>query len=545
MDEQKVNKTSQTSEKEKMLRGSAWMTAGSIFSRVLGAIYIIPWYAWFGSDKLQANALYTKGYTIYSLFIMIATAGIPSAVAKQVSKYNSLNEYQIGRRLYKKSFVLMFVLGCLCAALLWFGAPFISQGDQNVVPVYRSLAIALIIIPVMSLTRGFFQGYQDMAPSALSQLVEQVVRIIYMLAATFLLMKILQRDYVTGVVQSTFAAFIGALGGMGLLIYYYLRQKKNFDRLALQSNNQLEVSDQQLLKEVLSQSVPFILVGAAINVYNLIDQYSFQPIMQQVNNWSLEKINAYYALFAGNANKLIMIAVSLGSALAATVVPLLSAAAAKNDRLNIQKQLTDAFELFLFIMLPSSFGMAAVAQPLYVLFYGYDFTGIYILKISAYLALFLGMFLVSAALVQGVYCNKMAIRFTLIGLVVKLILQYPLTALLNAFGPLLATGVGMMISCWLMLNFLVQKYQLKITRTQKHANMLMIYTLIMFVIVLGVVWLLSQFIVPTSRFGAVVILILSAGSGAYVYVFLCLKTRLADAILGQKAQQIRRLLKIK
>lgn len=545
MDKEKVANQSQPSEKEKMLRGSAWMTAGSIFSRVLGAIYIIPWYAWFGSDKLQANALYTKGYTIYSLFIMIATAGIPSAVAKQVSKYNSLNEYQVGRRLYKKSFGLMFLLGCLCAALLWFGAPFISQGDQNVVPVYRSLAIALIIIPVMSLTRGFFQGYQDMAPSALSQLVEQIVRIVYMLAATFLLMRLLHQDYVTGVVQSTFAAFIGALGGMGLLIYYYLRKKKHFDRLALESSNQIEVSDSQLLKEVLSQSVPFILVGAATNIYNLIDQYSFQPIMQQVNDWSLETINAYYALFAGNANKLIMIAVSLGSALAATVVPLLSAAAAKNDRPNIQKQLTDAFELFLFIMLPSSFGMAAVAQPLYVLFYGYDFTGIYILRISAYLAFFLGMFLVSAALVQGVYHNKMAIRFTLVGLVVKLILQYPLTALLNAFGPLLATGIGMMISCWLMLNFLLQNYQLDITRTQKRANMLMIYALIMFGIVLGIVWLLSQFIAPTSRFGAIIMLIIAAGSGAYVYIFLCLKTRLADAILGQKAHRIRRLLKIK
>ncbi|GAJ25153.1 membrane protein [Liquorilactobacillus sucicola DSM 21376 = JCM 15457] len=218
-----ANKTA----KEKMLRGSAWMTVGSIFSRILGAIYIIPWYGWFGADKLQANALYTKGYTVYSMFLMIAISGIPSAVAKQVSHYNAQNEYAVGRRLFKKSLLLMLIIGVLCAVAMWVSAPWISQGDANLVPVYRSLSIALIVIPVMSLTRGFFQGYQDMFPSAMSQLLEQIVRIIYMLAATFLIMRVVKGSYVTGVVHSTFAAFVGALGGLFILVLYFFSAKKN------------------------------------------------------------------------------------------------------------------------------------------------------------------------------------------------------------------------------------------------------------------------------------------------------------------------------
>ena len=90
--EVKMPAKSQATAKEKMLRGSAWMTAASIFSRILGAIYIIPWYAWFGDQRLQANALYAKGYTVYAVFLMLSTAGIPSAVAKQEAHYNSLNE---------------------------------------------------------------------------------------------------------------------------------------------------------------------------------------------------------------------------------------------------------------------------------------------------------------------------------------------------------------------------------------------------------------------------------------------------------------------
>ncbi len=207
----------ETSSKEKMLKGSAWMTAGSIFSRILGAIYIIPWATWFGVNYLQANALFTKGYTVYALFLMLSTAGIPSAVGKQVAHYNSLNEYGIGRRLFKRSLGVMMFLGIISAMILWFIAPLISQGDAAVIPVYRSLAVTLLLIPVMSLTRGFFQGYFDMAPFAISQLVEQVARIVYMLAATYLITQVLHGSYQSAVVQSTFAAFIGAVGGLSLI----------------------------------------------------------------------------------------------------------------------------------------------------------------------------------------------------------------------------------------------------------------------------------------------------------------------------------------
>ena len=108
----------QSNAKRKMLQGSAWMTAGSIFSRVLGAIYIIPWNMWLGPDRLQANALYSMGYNVYSFFLMIAVAGVPSAVAKQVAHYNAQNEYGIGRRLFKYGMALMAIMGVVCAVIL-------------------------------------------------------------------------------------------------------------------------------------------------------------------------------------------------------------------------------------------------------------------------------------------------------------------------------------------------------------------------------------------------------------------------------------------
>lgn len=520
--------------KEKMLRGSAWMTAGSIISRILGALYIIPWYSWFGSDKLQANALYTKGYTVYSIFLMIAISGIPSAVAKQVAHYNSKNEYGVSKRLFKTSLVALFILGAICTLVFWLIAPFISQGDPRMVSIYRSLALALLIIPVMSLLRGYFQGFQDMAPSALSQLIEQFLRIIYMLLATYITIKVIGSPFEVGVWQSTFAAFIGAVGGTLLLVGYYLKHKKSLDELVSQSNDQLEITNKTLLKEVLYQALPFIFIACAMSMFNLVDQFTFPVIMQQAGAYSMTQINALYALFAGNANKLIMIVVALSTAMATTAIPLLSEAVARRDSALMKKQLLESLELLFFVMLPAVFGMAAVSRPLYLVFYGYEATGIFVLAISAYVALAMGLFNVLGSLLQGIYENKQAIKYTTLGLGVKLILQYPLTLWLGVFGPLLATGIAMSWASYLMLRFLYLKYNLPTGQLQVNVNKMFIVALLMFGVTLLFVSGYYMVFPGNSRLSALVGLSLAAGIGGYLYLLACFKLGLLQRILGIK-----------
>ena len=217
------------SDKEKMIRGSAWMTAGSVFSRILGAIYVIPWRIWLGAAFLTANALFTKGYQIYSLFLIISTAGVPGAVSKQVARYNAMGEYKTGMRLFYHGTFAMFIMGILSCGAMWLLAPLLAAGDARMIPVFRSLAWPLLLIPSLSLIRGFFQGYNEMAPSAISQFIEQVARILYMLVMTYAIMVAGNHDYLNAVVHSTFAAFIGAVFGLGLLVVYFVRQKPRLD----------------------------------------------------------------------------------------------------------------------------------------------------------------------------------------------------------------------------------------------------------------------------------------------------------------------------
>lgn len=153
----------------KLLRGTFILTGGVFLSRILGLIYVFPFYQLVGK---QGGALYSYGYVPYTLFISIATMGVPLAVSKFVSKYNALGEYAIGRKLFRSGIMLMAVTGFLAWLILYMSAPLLApfvvndDGHGNsiadVTSVIRAVSFALLLVPMMSLIRGFFQGHESM-----------------------------------------------------------------------------------------------------------------------------------------------------------------------------------------------------------------------------------------------------------------------------------------------------------------------------------------------------------------------------------------------
>ena len=174
--------TKQTRQQETMVRGMAWLTVGNFISRLLGIIYIIPWYMWLGEDKAVANALFNMGYQVYANFLLISTVGLPTAVAKQISKYNTLGREDISYYLVREFFKLMLVLGAVFAGVMYVASPLLAELSGSkalLIPVMYSLVPPLVIFPAMSIMRGFFQGHNDLKPYAISQIAEQVVRVIW------------------------------------------------------------------------------------------------------------------------------------------------------------------------------------------------------------------------------------------------------------------------------------------------------------------------------------------------------------------------------
>src|SRR5699024_4498614 len=186
----------------KIIKGTMMLTGAAFLSKFLGMIYVIPFNEIVG---YQGMALYYYAYNPYTILISISTIGIPLAVSKIVSRYNSLGYYDTGIKVFKASLILMVVTCFMAFLILFFGLEF----------------FALLVIPGMSVFRGFLQGNEMMHPTAISQVVEQIVRVVFVLVSAYLIISVYNESITLAVSYATFAALIGALASCVVLLRYW------------------------------------------------------------------------------------------------------------------------------------------------------------------------------------------------------------------------------------------------------------------------------------------------------------------------------------
>lgn len=451
------DETDQSQEEKSFVAGTAWLTAGNIISRVLGALYVIPWAAWFGTSYLMANALYSVGYRSYALFLAISTAGFPSAIAKQLAYYHAQKEYRAADKLFKVSVGIMVIMGIISGGLFFLLAPLIAQNSATDMPeaavvVIRSLAPALLILPVMSILRGYFQGFNDMVPTAVSQILEQVARIIYMLVATYAIMQVMTGDVTNAVAHSTFAAFIGALLSLIYLGVVYLRRRPAIRYLIDQSNDQVQLDIKQSLLILIKDSIPFILLGSGIIIAQNIDQFTFRQIIMSTSLMLESDISQLFGAMSLDVDKLIMIIVSIAVGMSLSSIPLITSLYAQKEIDKTATLIERIIVIFLVVMLPASLGMASIANNAYLLFYQNGHSqGPALLVTASILSIVLGAYTILSTLIQSMNFRRKAIRYLLIGLAVKVVLQFPMVALLHAHGALLSTLLAFLVTSVLTL----------------------------------------------------------------------------------------------
>lgn len=535
----------QASAQEKMVQSTAWLTVGNIFSRLLGAVYVIPWIAWMQPHGLEANYLYTKGYNVYALFLMISTAGIPAAVAKQTARYNSMNEYGLSKKLLFYTMRLMTIGGIICAAIMFLGAPYLSQGNADLVPVMRSLSVVLLIFPAMSVIRGFFQGNNNMKPYAISQIVEQIARVCYMLASAFIIMQVNNGSYKTAVVHSTFAAFIGVAFAMAVLLFSLLKERTAFRELIKESNNQISFSGRQLVLQMIAQAIPFIIVGSAISIFKLIDQYSFEKIMLLVSDYSAAKNADLFTLISANPDKLTMVVIALGTAMATAGLPLITERFNKKDQAGLAQLVTNNLQLLFFVMMPATIGMIVLAYPLNTLFYWPNPLGAELLAASCVVGIMMGLFMVSSTMLQGLDGNMQAVWFLCIGLFVKVVTQFPLIYMFKAYGPLIATFVGLFVANLFLLDRIHVLSKFPFRETLSSIGKVTVMSLVMGAVAFIAKFGCELFLSSDSKVQSMIIILIVAAIGGFTYILLALKTRMADKLLGPRVDGIRRRLRMR
>ena len=531
-----------TNQQKQMLLGTAWLTASNFISRLLGAIYIIPWYIWMGKHGAEANGLFTMGYNIYAWFLLISTAGVPVAVAKQVAKYNTIDQKDHSFTLIREFLKFMLLLGVIFAVVMYLLSPFfahVSGVGKELIPVMQSLSWAVLVFPAMSVIRGFFQGFNNLKPYAMSQIAEQVIRVIWMLLATFFIMKLGTKDYVAAVTQSTFAAFVGMFASMAVLVYF-LWKTNLLTSILHKPANSAEINSRALLVDTIREAIPFIITGSAIQLFQIIDQITFINTMKWFTNYSNSQLVVMFSYFSANPNKITMILIAVATSIGGVGIPLLTENYVKGDLKAAARLVQDNLSMLLLFLLPATIGSVLVARPLYTIFYGRpDSLALGLFIFAMLQTTILGIYTVLSPMIQALFQNRKAIIYFGYGVLVKLILQIPFIYLFRAYGPLLATTIGLIVPIILMYQHIRQVTGLNQTILFKRSLLIGILTAVMALLIAIVEVVLGFVFHPSGRISSMLYLVIIGGLGIAIYGAMALRVRLLDRFIGEKAQTLR------
>ncbi len=526
----------------KIVRGTMLLTGAAFLSKFLGMIYVIPFNELVGT---KGGALYLYAYNPYTILISISTIGVPLATSKFISKYNSLGDYYTGMRMFKLGIILMSITGVISFLILFFSADWIAHsfvvdddyGNSvaDVKMVIRMVSFALLIIPGMSIIRGFFQGNQSMGPTAVSQVIEQIVRIAFVLISAFIIIKIYDGTIATAVGFATFAAFVGALASLAVLIRYWVKRK---DYIMTKVDAQIvkeEIPIRDLMQELFAYAGPFILVSMAIPLYQNVDTFTFNKAMASIGQGNISE--AAFAAINLYGHKLIIIPVTLATGISMTIIPVLTQSFTNNDYVNLKKQINQTLQIVFVVVVPAVVGLSVLSYEAYGALYGLadiELTS-YLLAWYAPVALLFALYAVSAAILQGINQQNFAVVGLMIGFAVKIGLNTLMIQQFGAIGSILTTMLAVLIAATINLVRIRSSIGFSYNEVFKRLLLVILFSSIMLVSLLGFKYLINMlFNYEDTRLGVTITLILGVGIGGLIYFILAYKSKLLEKTLGGK-----------
>ncbi|EOH89775.1 oligosaccharide flippase family protein [Enterococcus villorum] len=512
---------------KKLMQGTFWLTFANLLCKVLGVIYLIPWLSMMGNNQegMLATTLYNVGYLPYGLFLMLGTVGFPNAIAKKVAVATEENDEVACRVIFRSTINIMFVIGIVSAILMYLFAPLLAgispiANVNNGILAIRSLCPSLVAIPVLSAMRGYFQGKNNLRPYGTSLIIEQVVRVLVILAGTFYLRVLTDGTILQAVLISTVASFFG---GLAAIIHMYIVGYKNdYFKLPdfLISSRYFQKENRTASISIIRETLPFIFVGSVITIVQMIDQVTMKPLLHffrpAITNQQLEFL---FSRASVNPNKLTLILISMVGTVAISSLPLLSTLK-KKDRLQIEKTVGDSFSIAVLILLPSLAGMSLLAGPLYTLFFGYDPDSVGYFQLALLASLFFSLFTILSTMLQSLNHHRFAIRLTVEAIVLKIIFQVIGLALFGGYGMSFSNTVAFAIVFIRGYYYMCKEYRIApLARIKFFFLKTFRSTLFMLVICSLVFILLNIRFTMTSKAHSVVYCIVIGGVGGLTFLF--------------------------
>lgn len=496
--------------KNTFLKGAFILGISGILVKIVGAFFRIPLANIIGSEGV---GYYQVAYPIYTFLLSFSAAGFPTAISKLVSEKRAKGNIRGGHKVFQVSLGILAIIGIISFLFLSLGARFLVDNFIKSPSSYFSvlaLAPALLFIPVMAAYRGYFQGLQDMIPTAVSQVIEQIARVIVgLVLATFLL------SYGTeyAAAGASFGATAGAIAGLTIIFIIYVNNKDAIFMEFQPAGHYREEPVGRIARDLLRIAIPITVGAAVLPLINMIDSMIVLRRLQEAIGLSYKEANSLFGQLTGMAITLVQLPPVLTTALSMSIVPAIAASKIRDDTVSIEKDVKSAFRMTLLIGLPSFVGLAVLPTPIMTMLFPKEppSAGKVLLYLS-FATLALASVQTLTGILQGIGKPEVPVRNLLIGALTKLVVTYVLTGIpfLNIKGAAIGTVMAYVVAAALDLVAVKENTKVKFEFVQ-----FVLKPVISVSIMGGAVYLIHRFALPVM--GNTISTVISIVAGGIVY----------------------------
>ena len=438
--------------KKTFVAGAALLGIAGVLVKVLGVFFRIPL-----TNIISAEGMgyYQTAYPMYILMLTVSSSGLPTAISRMIAERRSTGQYYEAYRVFRVSFKVMLALGLFTSVLIFILAPWITrlQHEPDAVYALRTTVPALLLCPVMSCYRGFFQGQKSMAPTAVSQVAEQVFRVGIGLALASLLMAKGKPHAAAG---ASFGASAGALFGLIAVLFMFVRNKPIMMAEIKESGRKPIQPVRVIVRDLLAIAIPITIGASIMPILNWIDTLIVKNVLMNIGFTDVAARTLYGEL-SGMASPIINFPQVITQAICLSLVPVITDAFKRDDMDFVRKNSALGLRYAALVGMPCSVGMIVLARPIMNLFYSSQPESID--NAAACLACYAaGLFFLSVVhaltgVLQGIGRQGIPVRNLFIGAVVKVIVTYVLTGIpgINVKGAAIGTSCAYVVAAWLNL----------------------------------------------------------------------------------------------
>ena len=478
--------------KSNFIEGAFIATFCIIITKILGVIYVIPFYDIIGE---QGGTLYGYAYNIYNIFLIISSAGIPMAISKLTSEYNSLNMEDKKTRLYQLASKFITIFSIISFLVCFIFAPQLSNlligtleggnKQEDVVFVIRIISFALLVIPLLSIKRGYLQGHRYISEPSISQIIEQVVRIAVILIGSYLCVYIFKLPIKYAVGISVFAACIG---GIATYIYLHIITRKNKKQLGLDKKNIKEKKyDKEIITKIITYSVPFIVINLANSIYTFTDMVLIIRHLPKLG-FSAMDTEFITSVFTTWGVKFVTILTSISTGLVISLIPNMVKDFTEKNMDKVNENYNKCLKIIMLIVAPLAIYISCMSKSVWGIFYGQNEYGPMIIKYTIIVTIMDSLYTIINSILQSFNERKMVYISVIIGIILNIILDVPLMYLFHYlnlpayYGAITASLIGVCVSNIMSIAFLKKKIHLNHQETIKSIPKFIISAIILIIV---------------------------------------------------------------